>query len=312
MIVRESISFTRSGNPTETMRIGKAGLFIQIIEEIRNEFAWDPEKDKDLIPQNLYQLSEKNLYGIDTKKFLKLYSREYKNKNSVICEILKEIMDKILTFNPNKLEHHAGFWVQLFFFLGRAEDIWSNPKWINDYTFNEFRQYDLKRTIEETKKLGTNKAFLLGSTRGERELEIWGIENGATNLDHTYNEPIQNACEKGDIELVKLLLASPIVDPGANTKNGKRYKTDETNFCIRRAAKEGHLEVVKLLLNDKRVNPASKGNWALSAALSNENLKMCQLLLTNKKVQDNIFNMKESSIKKYVNYNRNGWRNEEL
>jgi hypothetical protein len=302
MIVRESINFTRSGNPIETMRIGKAGLFLQIIEKIRNEFAWDPVKDKDLIPQSLSQLTENNLYGIDTKKFLRLYAEEHKNKNSVIREILKEIMDKVLTFNPNKLEHHAGFWVNLFFVLGRAEDIWSNPKWINDFTFNEFRQYDSKRTLEETKKLGANKAFLLGSTRGERELEIWGIENGATNLNHTYNEPIQNACQQGDAELVKLLLASPIVNPGDNTKSGKRYKSDETNFCIRRAAKEGHLEVVKLLLNDKRVNPASKANWALAAALSNENIKMCQLLLTNQRVRDNIFNMKESSIKKFNSY----------
>lgn len=300
MIVRESISFTRSGNPAETMRIGKAGLFLQIMEKIWIYFA------KDLMPQTLSQLSEKNLYGIDTKKFLRLYAEEHKNKNSVIRKILKEIMDKILTFNPNKLEHFAGFWVGLFFALGRSEEIWGNSKWINDYTFNELRRYDSKRAFEETKKLGANKAFILGSTRGERELVIWGIENGATNLDHTYNQPIQRACEKGDIELVKLLLASPQIDPGANTKDGKRYKNDETNFCIRRAAKEGHLEVVKLLLNDKRVNPASKGNWALAAALSNENLKMCQLLLTNQKVRDNIFNMKESSIKKFDSYRRTG------
>ena len=306
MIVRESISFTRNGNPAETMKIGKAGLFPQIIEKISNEFAWDPAKDKDLIPQSLSELTENNLYGIDTKKFLRLYAEEHKNTNSVVREILKEIMDKILTFNPNKLEHHAQFWVNLFFTLGRQEDIWANPKWINDYTFTVFRQYNLKRTIEEIKKLDPNKAFLLGSTRGERELEIWGIENGATNLNHTYNEPIQNACQQGDAELVKLLLADPKVNPGDNTKSGKRYKTDETNFCIRRAAKEGHLEVVKLLLNDKRVNPASKGNWALAAALSNENLKMCQLLLTNQKVRDNIFNMKESSIKKFDSYRRTG------
>jgi hypothetical protein len=300
-IVRESIAFTREGPSAAGLGVGKSAIFPKVIDEI----TYDVLQDKDNSgPRSLADFSEKNIYVIDTRKLLKFYAEN--KDNSFLRDIFNSMMDKVLTFSPNKLEHHAAGWVHLFFLMGRQEEIWKNPKWINDNTFNEFRTFDLKRLSEETKKLGANKAFMLGSTRGERDLEIWGLQNGATNLDHTYNEPIQNACDRGDVELVKLLLASPIVDPGSNTKDGKRYKQDETNFCIRRAAKNGHLEVVKLLLNDKRVNPASRGNWALAAALSNGDLAMCKLLLTNQKVRDSIFNMKESAIKKFDNYRRTG------
>jgi hypothetical protein len=300
MIVKESIAFTREAPSAAAMGIGKTAIFPKVIDEI----TYDVLQGKGDGPRTPSEFSERNAYVIDTRKLLRFYAQN--KDNSVMREIFNNMMDKVLTFNPNKLEHHAAGWVRLFFLMGRQEEIWDNPRWINDVTFNEFRQFDHDRLVHETKKLGANKAFFLGSTRGERDLEVWGIENGATNLNHTNNEPIQNACDRGDVELAKLLLASPTVNPGDNTKNGKRYKQDETNFCIRRAAKNGHLEIVRLLLFDKRVNPASRGDWALQAALSNGDIKMCKLLLTSQKVKDNIFNMKESSIKRFENYRRTG------
>jgi hypothetical protein len=299
-IVRESIAFTRQAPSIEGLRMGKTAIFPKIIDEL----TYDVLKDKDTGPRTLTEFTEKTAYIIDTRKLPSFY--EENEENSVIMEILNEMLNKVLTFNPNKLEHHAPGWVNLFFRLGREEEIWANPKWINDYTFNEFRQQNLKRTIEETKKLGANKAFMLGSTRGEDTLEIWGIENGATNLAHTNNEPIQRACERGDIKLVKLLLASPQVDPTTTTADGKRYGSNETNFCIRRAAKEGHLEVVKFLLKDKRVNPASRGNWALAQCLAKGDLEMCKLLLTDQRVRDRIFDMNQVSIKRFENYRKTG------
>lgn len=299
MIVRESISFTRQAPSIEGLRVGKTAIFPKIIYEL----SYDSIRDKDGI-QSLSDFTEKKAYVIDTRKFPSFY--EENQDNSVIMEILNEILDKVLTFNPNKLEHHAGGWVYLFFRLGREEEIWANPKWINDYTFNEFRNQNLKRTIETVKKLGANKAFVLGYSRGERDLEKWGIENGATNLTYKNNDPIQAACQRGDLELVNLLLADPKVDPTENTADGKRYGSNERQFCIRRAAKEGHIDVVKRLLKDKRVDPAYRNNWALAQCLAKGDLKMCQLLLTDQRVKDAIFDMNDISIKRFENYRRTG------
>jgi hypothetical protein len=306
MIVRESLaSFTREAPSVSGMGLGKAAIFPQIMDEIIYDVLLNSKTGPPLNkPQKISEFVEGKMYMIDTRKLLVFYEENKDNK--VIVEILNEMLDKVLTFNPNKLEHHAAGWVNLFFRLGREEEIWANPKWITDYTFNEFRQLDLERTIKETKKLGANKAFILGFSRGERELELWGIKNGATNVNTKNNEPIQRACERGDTEIVKLLLADPKVDPACNTSDGKRYSSDETNFCIRRAAKAGHIEVVKLLLKDKRVNPASRSNWALAAALEKGDFEMCKLLLTDQRVRDAIFDMKPVALKRFENYRRTG------
>ena len=299
MIIRESLTgFTRQAPSIEGLRVGKTAIFPKIIHEL----TYDVLKDKDPGPQTISEFTEKTAYAIDTRKLPSFY--EENEGNSVIMEILNEILDKVLTFNPNKLEHHAGGWVYLFFRLGREEEIWENPKWINDYTFNEFRQQNLKRTIETVKKLGANKAFVLGYSRGERALEKWGVENGATNLSYKNNDPIQAACQRGDLELVNLLLADPDVDPTSNTADGKRYGSNERQFCIRRAAKEGHIDVVKRLLKDKRVDPAYRNNWALAQCLAKGDLEMCKLLLTDPRVRNSIFDMNDVSIKRFENYRR--------
>ena len=300
MIVRESINFTRQAPSIEGLRLGKTAIFLKVIYEL----SYDEFKDKDSGLQTISEFTEKTAHVINMRKLPSFY--EENKGNSVIVQILNDILDKVLTFNPNKLEYRAGGWVNLFFRLGREEEIWSNPKWINEYTFNEFRRQDSKRTVEETKKLGANKAFVLGFTRDERELEKWGIENGATNLTYNNDEPIQSACEKGDLEIAKLLLADSKVDPTTNTADGKRYKSDETNSCIRRAAKAGHIEVVKLLLKDRRVDPASRGNWALAQCLAKGNLEICKILLSDRRVRDSIFDMNQASIKRFENYRRMG------
>jgi len=302
MIIRESLtSFTREAPSISGMGLGKTAIFPKIIDEL----MYDVLKDKDTIrPEKLSDFSEDNSFTIDPRKLVSFY--EENEDRPVVVEILNEMLDKVLKFNPNKLEHQASGWVNLFFRIGREDEIWANPKWITDFTFNEFRQQNLEKTIEITKKLGANKAFMLGSSYGERDLTLWGIENGATNVDMGNNEPIQKACERGDVEIVKLLLAHPKVDPVCNTTDGKRYGSDETNYCIRRAAKAGHIEVVKLLLKDKRVNPASRGNWALAQCLAKGDLEMCQLLLTDQTVRNSIFDMNQISIKRFEKYRKDG------
>lgn len=188
----------------------------------------------------------------------------------------------------------------LFFYkLGKEELIWNNT-WVNEKNFTFFKKYNPQRTIEYIKKQGANKAFKIGSTHGDRNLEIWGIKNGATNLNHTYNKAIQDACEKGDIELAKLLLADPNVDPASNTREGLRYTRDETNFCIKRAAKMGHIEIVKLLLQHPKVDPSAKENFALRVALFNQDSKMVKLLISDNRVLNKISYMKDIDKKRRV------------
>lgn len=309
-IVRESISFTRLSEPKEAMNIGKTAIFEQIIDMLRYDSLDHPYKDKSG-PKSLADFSEKNEYVIDTRKFPGIYSEN--QDRPLFKEIMDSILDKVKTFSPSKLEHKAAGWVIIFFILGKQDDLWSSPRnWINDYTFNEFRRYDYTRTLEETKKLGPNKAFSLAALRGEKELTIWAIENGATNLDIGNNAAIQRACENGEVDLVKLLLAGPQVDPAANTKDGKRYGHDERNFCIRRAARNGHIEVVKLLLADNRVDPTYRQNWALAAALSNQDVKMVKLLLSDKRVRDRVNSMKDVARKRLQKMDEEGLLNEAL
>src|SRR3989304_5945772 len=63
------------------------------------------------------------------------------------------------------------------------------------------------------------------------------------------------ACKYDQIEVVKLLLQDPKVDP-----------SDQNNYAIRLASRKGHVEVVKLLLQDSRVNPSDHNNEAIGRA----------------------------------------------
>jgi ankyrin repeat protein len=62
----------------------------------------------------------------------------------------------------------------------------------------------------------------------------------------------------GYVEVVKLLLNEPRVDPSA-----------DDNCAIRLASKNGHFEVVKLLLNDPRGDPSAYNNYANRLATKN-------------------------------------------
>ena len=70
-----------------------------------------------------------------------------------------------------------------------------------------------------------------------------------------------HAIIKGDIELVKLLLSDPRVDPSA-----------DNNFAIKKAAENGHYKIVKLLLNDPRVDPSVEVFNSLLNALAKSHL----------------------------------------
>jgi hypothetical protein len=60
-------------------------------------------------------------------------------------------------------------------------------------------------------------------------------------VDNQY--PLRWACQGGHVEVVKLLLADPRVDPSAGNQ-----------YAIVWATENSHLQVVKLLLDDQRVD----------------------------------------------------------
>jgi hypothetical protein len=81
-------------------------------------------------------------------------------------------------------------------------------------------------------------------------------------LNGRWESAISLASENGHVEVVKLLLNDPRVDPSA-------YNND----AIRWASKYGHVEVVKLLLNDPRVDPSVANNYAIRLASENEPIR---------------------------------------
>jgi hypothetical protein len=123
-------------------------------------------------------------------------------------------------------------------------------------------------------------------------------------LDVHHNEAIQQACEKGDEQLVDALLDHDEVDPTDNTKAGVRYKNDERDFCIRKAAKKGFKNIVWKLMLDGRSDPSAKSNFALSAAINNKDLPMIELLLQDQRVRSKISYMNGTAQKKLKDLQR--------
>ena len=81
------------------------------------------------------------------------------------------------------------------------------------------------------------------------------------------------ASEYGNLEVVKMLLKDPRIDPSAYNKE-----------AIRVALRNERLEVVKLLLQDPRVDPSAKDNEAIRYASDNGQLEVVKLLLQDQRV----------------------------
>jgi FMN phosphatase YigB (HAD superfamily) len=141
------------------------------------------------------------------------------------------------------------------------------------------------RSEEEIKKMiSANKKFKIGLQNGSQWLIKNAIKDGATNVGIGHNKIFQGACKDGNLELVKILLKSPFVDPADTTVDGVRYRNDEYNYAIRHAAANGHANIIKLLLKDERVDPTARNNFALRWAAKNEHNDVIKLLLKDERV----------------------------
>lgn len=85
------------------------------------------------------------------------------------------------------------------------------------------------------------------------------------------------------LEVMKLLLADPCVDPAAND-----------NYAIRHAVVENNLPSLKLLLADNRVDPTSHGNYVFRHAVMQGYLGIVKLLLATPSFRKNTQMMNEA------------------
>ena len=141
-----------------------------------------------------------------------------------------------------------------------------------------------------------NRSYYHKEMRPEiKDYLVQSIKKGATNVNVGHNELLQDACDSGNVELVRILLKSPYVDPGDTTSEGIQYNRDESNWAIRRAATNGYTEIVKLLLKDDRVDPTARNNFAIRWAAKNGHKDVIRLLLKDRRVLEDL--SKEDIIK---------------
>ena len=76
------------------------------------------------------------------------------------------------------------------------------------------------------------------------------------------------ACERGDIDVVRRLLAHKRVNPA-----------HDNNVAIRRACQNGHVEIVRLLLGDSRINPTDYSKGAMQRACENGDVDIVRRIL---------------------------------
>ena len=109
---------------------------------------------------------------------------------------------------------------------------------------------------------------------------------------YAINYSIGKASEHGHIDICKMLLADPRVDPSA----GK-------NYAMGKASEKGHVNIVKLLLADPRVDPSASGNYAIRFASEDGHVDIVKLLLADPRVDpsaDDYFAFKTASQNGHV------------
>jgi hypothetical protein len=115
---------------------------------------------------------------------------------------------------------------------------------------------------------------------------------------------IKSASKHGHVEVVKLLLGDPRVDPSADDNYAIRFASGKghvdvvklllsdprvipsafDSFVIRWASGNGHVDVVKLLLSDPRVDPSAEYNYAIRWASRNGHVEVVKVLLNDPRV----------------------------
>ena len=93
----------------------------------------------------------------------------------------------------------------------------------------------------------------------------------------TKQEEFNQAVDCNNLNLVKLLLNNPKVDP-----------TEHFNNAIRISSRKGYLKIVDLLLKDKRVDPSDFFNGAFTQAYFENHINILKLLWKDKRVKETL------------------------
>ena len=94
--------------------------------------------------------------------------------------------------------------------------------------------------------------------------------------------PLIRACLGAHVEVVRLFLADPCLDPNVANEHG--------NTALMVAARYGHGNIVQLLLDDKRVDPCvakSDGDTALTFACDRGHPRVVEQLLRDERITPN-------------------------
>jgi len=104
---------------------------------------------------------------------------------------------------------------------------------------------------------------------------IFQLDNRSEFID--YNLVFKNAYERGNDEIVKILIDRGLIDPSIN--DGR---------AIVQASRNGHDKVVELLLKDPRVDPNINAGAAIVEASMNGHVKVVELLLKDPRVDPSL------------------------
>ena len=131
-----------------------------------------------------------------------------------------------------------------------------------------------------------NKALMEASKNNHTKVVKRLLEAGANPDNRTFF----NACNNGNVEVVKILLKDYGIDPSSND-----------NIALLAACRGGNLKIVDLLLNDPRVDPSAQNNGALIIASEYGHLKVVERLLSHAH-----FHLTSDSIKEALSFARRG------
>lgn len=127
---------------------------------------------------------------------------------------------------------------------------------------------------KEEPKERYNKAMYTACSCNQVEVVRLLLDDNRVDAASSGNLPIRWACQNGNVEVVRLLLAA---DPRVNPALWD-------NYPIRSTSKNGFVEVVCLLLADSRVDPTARDNEAIRDACKNECIEVIKLLLQDLRV----------------------------
>jgi hypothetical protein len=118
--------------------------------------------------------------------------------------------------------------------------------------FNMVERILLHPKVNVCTSTKTLLACIAGAKGGVGVVQLLLTHPAGVNSSDIVNEAFKSAVCAGRVEVVKMLMYHPKVDPCANN-----------NFAIRCASNNGRSEVVKLLLQHPNVDPSALDNEAI-------------------------------------------------